>query len=291
MTSQVCTCSHLQASNSEVLFCLKMPSSSAGDGGKRKREPGKRCVVIYCNNTNDSGVSLHQFPTDEKIRQKWIEFVVRKRDPKSWTPGSGHICSDHFEKNDFENYYAKMSGLCSKLLLRKEAVPSIQPTRPDTSTDSLQQQPEIDFRKKKCRSTSPKTATTQSSRRKSNALTKLRAHRVSSDTSLVMVMVFWFVCNFQRKNFGQSCYSNTILIYFSLSRYKQHCRLSMKTLHLRGSSKRTRAQTAAHQYMLLRKYRMFAQRLLRRVIRDLQGEVKVISLQCLILNSCARQDE
>ena len=270
-----------------------MPSSSAGDGGKRKREPGKRCVVIYCNNTNDNGVSLHQFPTDEKIRQKWIDFVVRKRDPKSWTPGSGHICSDHFEKNDFENYYAKISGLCSKLLLRKEAVPSIQPT-PDTSTDSLQQQPETDFRKKKCRSTSPKTATTQSSRGKSDALTKLRAHRVSisSDSSLVMVMVVWFVCNFQRNNFGLSCYSSTILIqlFVTHSRYKQHW-LSMKTLDLRGSSKRTRAQTAARQYILSRKYRMFARRLLRRVIRDLQGEVKVISLQCLILNSCARQDE
>ena len=185
-----------------------------------------------------------------------------------------------------------MSGLCSKLLLRKEAVSSIQST-PDTSTDSLQQQPEINFRKKKCRSTSPKTPTTQSPRGKSKALKKLRAHRVnlSSDTSLVMVMVFWFVCNFQRKNFGPSCYSSTILIYLSLSRYKQQCRLSRKTLHLRGSSKRTRAQMAAHQYILLRKYQMFARRPLRRVIRDLQGEVKVISLQCLILNSCARQDK
>ena len=64
--------------------------SSSGDGnlirgnGKTKREPGKRCVVMFCNNTNDNGVSLHQFPKDEKVRQKWIEFVVRKRDPKSW---------------------------------------------------------------------------------------------------------------------------------------------------------------------------------------------------------------
>ena len=266
-----------------------MPSSSAGDGGKRKREPGKRCV-IYCNNTNDNGVSLHQFPTDEKIRQKWIDFVVRKRDPKSWTPGTGHICSDHFEKNDFENY-AKISGLCSKLLLRKEAVPSNQPT-PDTSTDSLQQQPETDFRKKKCRSTSPKTATTQSSRGKSDTLTKLRAHRVSISSDSSLVMVVWFVCNFQRNNFGLSCYSNTILIqlFVTHSRYKQQW-LSMKTLDLRGSSKRTRAQMAARQYILSRKYRMFARKLLRRVIRDLQGEVKVISLQCLILNSCARQDE
>ena len=159
-------------------------ASSSGDGnGKRKREPGKRCVVMFCNNTKDNGVSLHQFPKDAKIRQKWIEFVVRKRDPKSWTPGSGHVCSDHCEEKDFENYYAKMSGLCSKLLLRKEgiinkfSVPSIQPT-PHTSPDSEQQQ-EADFRNKRCCFTSQTTATSRSLRGKSTALTKLRAHRVS----------------------------------------------------------------------------------------------------------------
>ena len=65
---------------------------------------------MYCNNTNYNGVRLHQFPTDETICHKWIEFAVRKRDPKSWMPGSGYICSDHFEDNDFENHYAKMSG-------------------------------------------------------------------------------------------------------------------------------------------------------------------------------------
>lgn len=157
-------------------------ASSSGDGnGKRKREPGKRCVVMHCNNTNNNGVSLHQFPKNEKIRQKWIEFVVRKRDPKSWTCGSGHICSDHFEHNNFENYYAKISGLSSKLVLRKDAVPSIQPPSPRTSTDSEQQQQQVDFRNKKCRSSPPTTATCtpQSSCGKSNALTKLRAHRVS----------------------------------------------------------------------------------------------------------------
>ena len=55
-------------------------ASSSGDGnGKRKREPGKFCIVMFYNNTNDNRVSLHQFPKDEKVRLKWIEFVVRKR--------------------------------------------------------------------------------------------------------------------------------------------------------------------------------------------------------------------
>lgn len=138
--------------------------ASSSGSGKRKREPGKRCVVMLCNNTNANGVSMHQFPKEEKIRQKWIEFVLRKRDPKSWTPGSGYICSNHFVGSDFENYYAKLNGLCSKLLLRREAVPSVQPIPQSSSTSNSEQQ-----KKSRVEST-----------RESNALTKLRAHRVSS---------------------------------------------------------------------------------------------------------------
>ena len=29
---------------------------------QRKRKPGKRCVVMFCNKTNADRVSLHQFP-------------------------------------------------------------------------------------------------------------------------------------------------------------------------------------------------------------------------------------
>ena len=32
------------------------------DVKQRKRKPGKRCVVIFCNKTNADGVSLHQLP-------------------------------------------------------------------------------------------------------------------------------------------------------------------------------------------------------------------------------------
>ena len=31
------------------------------DVKQRKRKPGKRCVVMFCNKTNADGVSLHQF--------------------------------------------------------------------------------------------------------------------------------------------------------------------------------------------------------------------------------------
>ena len=81
---------------------------------------------MFCNKTNADGVSLHQFPADESVRRQWIAFVRTKREPNSWTPGSGHICSDHFSADDYELFGAKVAGFSSKLVLKKSAVPSIQ---------------------------------------------------------------------------------------------------------------------------------------------------------------------
>ena len=69
-------------------------------GPKKKREPGKRCAVMFCNNTNKDGVSLHQFPTDEPFRRQWIAFVLGKR-TDDWTPGSGNIRELKNHDDDF----------------------------------------------------------------------------------------------------------------------------------------------------------------------------------------------
>ena len=53
-------------------------------GKKKKRDPGKRCAVMYCNDTNADNVSMHQFPRPEALRRQWIQFVLRKRDD-NWT--------------------------------------------------------------------------------------------------------------------------------------------------------------------------------------------------------------
>lgn len=75
---------------------------------------------MFCDKTNEDGVSLHQFPSDKKVCDKWIKFVLAKRDAKTWTPGtSGHICSDHFLPSDYQDYGARMAGFSSKLLLKK----------------------------------------------------------------------------------------------------------------------------------------------------------------------------
>ena len=42
-----------------------------------------------------------------------------KREPNGWTPGSGHICSDHFSADDYEGFGAKVAGFSSELVLKK----------------------------------------------------------------------------------------------------------------------------------------------------------------------------
>ena len=47
------------------------------EAAAKKRQPGKRCVVLFFNKTNADGVSVHQFPADEIVRLQWI--IVQKR--------------------------------------------------------------------------------------------------------------------------------------------------------------------------------------------------------------------
>lgn len=84
------------------------------DTQKKKRLPGKRCVVMFCNKTNADNVTLHKFPTDEPWRRKWISFVLAKRDD-DWRPGCGHICSDHFTDDCYEGLGAKLAGYSYRL--------------------------------------------------------------------------------------------------------------------------------------------------------------------------------
>ena len=72
---------------------------------QKKRKDNLGSVVL---SSNADGVSLHQFPADENVRQQWI--VVRsKREPSSWI-GSGHICSAHFTDDSYEGFGAKLAG-------------------------------------------------------------------------------------------------------------------------------------------------------------------------------------
>jgi len=133
-----------------------MASSASID--TKKRKSGKRCVVMNCNKTNLDGVSLHQFPKNVKLREKWCKFVSSKR--KNWTPGSGHICNDHC-KEDYHGFLQKDIGLSSELILKKDAIPTIQPT---VVVDCQDDQEAVHDR---------------SIKRRKIAVTKTNAHRVS----------------------------------------------------------------------------------------------------------------
>lgn len=88
---------------------------------------------MLCNKTNTDDVSLHQFPSEEKLRKKWNSFVLQNRDGQYWTAGSGYVCSDHLNESDLENYIGKSMGFASKLFLKDNAFPTIHASpREDT---------------------------------------------------------------------------------------------------------------------------------------------------------------
>ena len=74
---------------------------------KRKRESGKTyCAAgsrnaLNCSNKSGlPGITMHYFPSDESLRQKWIQFVRINR--KDFVPSkSSALCSAHFNKSCF----------------------------------------------------------------------------------------------------------------------------------------------------------------------------------------------
>ena len=96
------------------------------DFERRKRKPGKRCLVIFRNKTSADGVSPRLFPDGESVQRQWIAFVRTKREPNSWISGSGHICRDDFSADNYQGIGEKISGFSSKPVLKNSAVPSIK---------------------------------------------------------------------------------------------------------------------------------------------------------------------
>ena len=61
---------------------------------------GKPCVVGGCSNSNTDKVSVHLYPKDPTLRQKWDTFVKSTR--KDWKGGNDNsiICGVHFKAPD-----------------------------------------------------------------------------------------------------------------------------------------------------------------------------------------------
>lgn len=155
-----------------------MNSTRNKDSEEKKSEPGKRCALMFCNKTNDDGVSLHRFPKDERIRRQWISFVRQKRDPKTWKPGSGHICSDHFTPDDYTNYGLKLAGFATKLVLKTDAIPSRQVTPTPEQLDSARGVKRKDPSSSETSEVASFVEYSTTPKRPSRALAKLTASRV-----------------------------------------------------------------------------------------------------------------
>lgn len=157
---------------------------------KKKKEPGKRCTVMFCNKTNADGVTLHQFPKNEKIRRQWISFVQQKRDPSGWRAGSGHICSDHFTPEDYHGYGLKLAGLATKLVLKTDAIPSKQVVAtPDQLAIAPRKKRKLPTPEGKSKVAVLEDHTTP--KRTSRAVAKLTANRVCTMTYKEKMLCFW----------------------------------------------------------------------------------------------------
>ncbi len=89
----------------------------------------KRCVVVFCGNTSQTGHSLHEFPKDPDIRRQWIHFVQSKRENfPSASVKSAVICSAHFEDNCFHGSLMRSMGFdVKRRVLIPGSIPTIQP--------------------------------------------------------------------------------------------------------------------------------------------------------------------
>ena len=75
---------------------------------KENKKRGNYCTagcpnMSNCaNNSSTPGISMHYFPKDETLWQKWIRFVRIHR--KDFVPSkSATLCSVHFEETCFES--------------------------------------------------------------------------------------------------------------------------------------------------------------------------------------------
>ena len=88
----------------------------------------RRYIAAGCNTKDSEGFSLHTFPCNKELREKWIRAVKRQR--SNWDGPSKYSlqCSKHFEPNSFVkegSRYRDEAGMPVKKQLKPDAVPTI----------------------------------------------------------------------------------------------------------------------------------------------------------------------
>ena len=104
----------------------------AKKGAKNYCAAGGCNKVNCCNKTGTPGISMHYFPKEESLRQKWTRFVRINRDdlvPKK----SSCLCSAHFDDSCFEHKPVSPVSLADAtgeaIELKKRLIKGSLPTR------------------------------------------------------------------------------------------------------------------------------------------------------------------
>ena len=90
----------------------------------------RRYIAAGCNTKDSEGYSLHTFPRNKELRDKWIRAVKRQR--SNWDGPSKYslLYSKHFEPDCFKtegSRYRDEVGIPAKKRLKLDAVPTIFP--------------------------------------------------------------------------------------------------------------------------------------------------------------------
>ena len=103
----------------------------AKKGAKNYCAAGGPNKVNCSNKTRTPGISMHYFPKEESLWQKWTRFVrINRRDfvPKK----SSCLCSAHFDDSCFEHKpLSLMNATGEAMELKKRLIKGSVPTRTD----------------------------------------------------------------------------------------------------------------------------------------------------------------
>ena len=123
---------------------------------KRKRVSGKtycaagsRNAVNCSNKSGLPGITMHYFPSDESLRQKWIRFVRIHR--KDFVPRkSSALCSAHFDESCFHVKGISLFDDSGKKTMPKQylisgSIPSKDTVVPYTSPLTSRKRQQVSF--------------------------------------------------------------------------------------------------------------------------------------------------
>ena len=106
-----------------------MADKRAKKGAKNYCAAGGPNKVNCSNKTGTPGISMHYFPKEESLRQKWMQFVQINLDdfvPKK----SSCLCSAHFDNSCLEHKPVSLTDATGEAMeLKKRLIKGSVPTR------------------------------------------------------------------------------------------------------------------------------------------------------------------